>query len=119
MTESDFTKDNLWMLPDGVDELLPPQSWALETLRRRVLDCFQAWGYELVVPPAIEFLDSLLTGVAGFCAPVFDAQGRMAMGVVVLGSVSTFDSRWDGPLAQALLRSTRQLSADLGYRPAG
>lgn len=65
MTESDFTKDNLWMLPDGVDELLPPQSWALESLRRRVLDCFQAWGYELVVPPIIEFLDSLLTGVAG------------------------------------------------------
>ena len=65
MSELDFTKDNLWMLPDGVDELLPPQSWALEALRRRVLDCFQAWGYELVVPPVIEFLDSLLTGVAG------------------------------------------------------
>jgi DNA-binding IclR family transcriptional regulator len=64
-------------------------------------------------------VNALLTGVAGFCAPVFDAQGRIAMGVVVLGSVSTFDSSWDGPLAQALLRCTRQLSADLGYRPAG
>lgn len=61
---------------------------------------------------------SLLNGVAGFCAPVFDAQGRIALGVVVLGSVATFDCDWESPVAQALLRCTRQLSADLGYTHA-
>ena len=58
---------------------------------------------------------SLLPGVAGFCAPVFDAQGRLAMGIVVLGSVATLDTRWDSAPAQALLKCARQLSADLGH----
>ena len=61
---------------------------------------------------------SLLPGVGGFCAPVFDAQGRLAMGLVVLGSVATLDTRWDSAPAAALLRCARQLSADLGYRLA-
>jgi len=60
---------------------------------------------------------SLLPGVGGFCAPVFDAQGRLALGMVVLGSVATLDTDWDGPPAQAILRCTRQLSADLGHSP--
>lgn len=60
---------------------------------------------------------SLLPGVGGFCAPVFDAQGRLALGLVVLGSVATLDTRWDGPPATALLRCARQLSADMGYHP--
>jgi DNA-binding IclR family transcriptional regulator len=59
---------------------------------------------------------SLLPGVGGFCAPVFDAQGRLALGLVVLGSVATLDTHWDGAPATALLRCARQLSADLGYR---
>jgi len=58
---------------------------------------------------------SLLPGVGGFCAPVFDAQGRLALGLVVLGSVATLDTDWDGPPAAALLRCARQLSADLGH----
>lgn len=61
---------------------------------------------------------SLLPGVGGFCAPVFDAQGRLAMGLVVLGSVATLDTRWDSAPAGALLRCARQLSADLGHRLA-
>ena len=36
-----------WRLPKGVDEVLPPQAWELERLRRRVLDVFVSWGYEL------------------------------------------------------------------------
>src|SRR5690606_36898990 len=39
-----------------------PQALKLETLRRDILDLYQAWGYELVVTPLIEFLDSLLLG---------------------------------------------------------
>ncbi len=59
---------------------------------------------------------SLLPGVAGFCAPVFDAQGRLALGLVVLGSVNTLNTEWDGPVATELLTCARQLSADLGHR---
>lgn len=60
---------------------------------------------------------SLLPGVGGFCAPVFDAQGRLALGLVVLGSVATLDTGWNGAPANALRRSARQLSADLGHQP--
>jgi DNA-binding IclR family transcriptional regulator len=59
---------------------------------------------------------SLLPGVGGFCAPVCDAQGRLAMGLVGLGSVATLDTRWDSAPASALLRCAQQLSADLGHR---
>jgi len=58
---------------------------------------------------------SLLPGVGGLCAPVFDAQGRMALGLVVLGSVATLDTDWTGTPAQSLRRCAEQLSADLGH----
>ena len=61
---------------------------------------------------------SLLPGVGGFCAPVFDAQGRLALGLVVLGSVATLDTEWSGAPAHALRRCAQQLSADLGHRSA-
>jgi ATP phosphoribosyltransferase regulatory subunit len=51
-----------WMLPDGMDEALPPGSWQIEDLRRRLLDHFRRSGYELVLTPLVEHLDSLLTG---------------------------------------------------------
>lgn len=51
-----------WRLPKGVDELLPPAAWELETLRRRVLDLFVSWGFEYLESPLIEYLDSLLVG---------------------------------------------------------
>ncbi len=54
--------DNRWRLPHGVDDLLPPEAQALESLRRRVLDLFQSWGYDYVEPPLVEYLDSLLVG---------------------------------------------------------
>ena len=51
-----------WLLPEGIDELLPDQARRLEALRRRLLDLHAGWGYELVITPFIEYLDSLLTG---------------------------------------------------------
>jgi len=51
-----------WQLPDGVDELLPDAAWRVEHLRRSIMDCCYRWGFELVTPPLIEFVDSLLTG---------------------------------------------------------
>lgn len=51
-----------WRLPAGVGELLPPQAWALEITRRRVLDVFRAWGFEYIDPPIVEYTDALLVG---------------------------------------------------------
>jgi len=51
-----------WLLPEGIEELLPPQAAQLDRLRRGLLDLFHRWGYELVMPPLVEYLDSLLTG---------------------------------------------------------
>ena len=53
-------KRNTWVLPDGVEERLPPGARRVEEMRRTVLDTFEAWGYDLVTPPPIEYLDSLL-----------------------------------------------------------
>lgn len=62
MNQDAFRKDNRWLLPEGIDEVLPPRAYQLEQLRRQLLDLFRGWGYELIIPPFIEFLDSLLTG---------------------------------------------------------
>jgi ATP phosphoribosyltransferase regulatory subunit len=51
-----------WLLPDGIEEILPEEAMHLESLRRKLLDTFACWGYELVIPPFIDYLDSLLTG---------------------------------------------------------
>ncbi len=53
-----------WMLPEGVEETLPPLSWQMETLRRKLLDYYRKQHYELILPPLIEHLDTLLTGTA-------------------------------------------------------
>lgn len=50
------------MLPDGVEEALPATAWRVEGLRRRLLDHYRAAGYELILPPLIEHLDTLLSG---------------------------------------------------------
>jgi ATP phosphoribosyltransferase regulatory subunit len=55
-------KDNPWLLPAGIDEILPREARHVEFLRRKLLDLFDSWGYELVIPPLIEYLESLLTG---------------------------------------------------------
>ncbi|WP_374641141.1 IclR family transcriptional regulator [Hydrogenophaga sp.] len=59
---------------------------------------------------------SMVAGVGGFCAPVFDAQGRLTLGLVVLGSLASLDTRWEGQPAQALRRCADQISADIGHR---
>ena len=51
-----------WLLPDGIEEVLPPEAWRLERARRELLDMFACRGYDLIIPPLIEHLESLLTG---------------------------------------------------------
>jgi ATP phosphoribosyltransferase regulatory subunit len=52
-----------WLLPENVEDVLPPQAWRMEDMRRALLDLFRRHGYQLVLPPLIEYVDSLLTGV--------------------------------------------------------
>lgn len=54
-------KKNWWM-PEGMDEMGPPQSWQAEELRRALLDHYRTSGYDLIMTPLVEHLDSLLTG---------------------------------------------------------
>ena len=52
-----------WLLPAGIEEILPPEAARLEGMRRNLLDLFFTWGYDFVIPPFIEYLESLLTGI--------------------------------------------------------
>jgi ATP phosphoribosyltransferase regulatory subunit len=53
---------NRWLLPEDIADILPAEARKVESLRRSILDLYQSYGYELVAPPILEFLDSLLTG---------------------------------------------------------
>ena len=57
-----MTTRGKWLLPEGIEEVLPPQAAVLNRLCGRVIDLFESWGYELVFPPLVEYLDSLLIG---------------------------------------------------------
>ncbi|MFT6154126.1 MAG: ATP phosphoribosyltransferase regulatory subunit, partial [Bermanella sp.] len=62
-SEFSMNQADRWLLPDGVEELLPPEAKQLEAMRRTLLDTYACWGYDLVLPPQLEYLESLLTGV--------------------------------------------------------
>ena len=49
-----------WQLPEGIDELTGDQANAFESARRDLLDLYQSWGYDIVVPPMIEYADNLV-----------------------------------------------------------
>lgn len=51
-----------WVLPDHIADVLPSEARSIEELRRDLLDMARSYGYELVMPPLIEHLESLLTG---------------------------------------------------------
>ena len=56
---------NRWLLPEGISDLLPDAAQDLEGLRRAMLDTYRRHGFELVLPPLVEYLDSLLIGSGG------------------------------------------------------
>jgi ATP phosphoribosyltransferase regulatory subunit len=51
-----------WVLPDQIADVLPSEARHIEELRRQLLDAASRYGYELVMPPLVEHIDSLLTG---------------------------------------------------------
>jgi len=54
-----------WLLPENIADVLPSEARKIEELRRALLDNFHLYGYELVMPPMLEYLESLLTGAGG------------------------------------------------------
>jgi ATP phosphoribosyltransferase regulatory subunit len=51
-----------WLLPEYIEDVLPAEAQRIETTRRRLLDLFRLHGYQLVMPPLLEYVESLLTG---------------------------------------------------------
>ena len=51
-----------WLLPENIADVLPSEARKIEELRRLMLDNFRLYGYELVMPPLLEYVDSLLNG---------------------------------------------------------
>jgi ATP phosphoribosyltransferase regulatory subunit len=51
-----------WLLPENLSDVLPAEARTVERLRRALLDLYRGYGYELVIPPLMEHLESLLTG---------------------------------------------------------
>ncbi len=76
---------NRWLLPEGVSEILPPDADRLERIRRGLLDMYATWGYELVITPFIEYLDSLLLGTSADLDPltfkIIDPLSGRLMGI--------------------------------------
>lgn len=50
-----------WLLPEAIEDILPVEAARIEALRRRMLDGFRGYGYEMVTPPLLEYVESLLT----------------------------------------------------------
>ncbi len=65
---------------------------------------------------AARVVDVLLPGIVGFCVPVFDFDGHMALGIVALGPTGTFDPEWGGEVHGPLRDAALQLSRALGWR---
>jgi len=64
---------------------------------------------------AARVVDTLLPGIVAFCAPVFDSDGHIALGMVALGPSGSFDPSWGGSIDRPLRAAANQLSSDLGY----
>src|SRR3981081_2393524 len=51
-----------WLLPENFEDILPPQAQRIERMRAKLLELFRVRGDQLVIPPMLEYLESLLTG---------------------------------------------------------
>lgn len=52
-----------WLLPEYIEDVLPAEAARIENLRRKLLDLFKVHGYQYVIPPMLEYMESLITGV--------------------------------------------------------
>jgi DNA-binding IclR family transcriptional regulator len=63
-------------------------------------------------------LNMPVPGINGLCAPVFDAEGHIVLGILAMGTAATFDASWDGPAAKALRACADEVSSRIGFRAA-
>lgn len=105
---------------ETAETMLAKELQQAQQLRRTDLPCTAADMHAMLAEVRergiARVVETLLPGIVGFCAPVFDADGHIALGMVALGSVATLDAAWDGVVARALQGAAHQLSSDLGYR---
>ena len=74
-----------WLLPESLADILPAEARRIEELRRNLLDLYRTYGFELVAPPLVEYIDSLLSGTGSAlnlrtCKLIDQLSGR-TMGV--------------------------------------
>jgi ATP phosphoribosyltransferase regulatory subunit len=75
MTSTVMTQvSNRWLLPDHMADSLPTQARQIEEVRRSLLDTANSYGFELVMPPLVEHLDSLLIGAGAQSGSALDLQ---------------------------------------------
>ena len=89
-----------WQLPEGIDELTGNQANAFESARRELLDLYQSWGYEIVVPPMIEYADNLVLNSKSIDDKTFkflDSASTRMLGVHsdITPQVARIDSKRD------------------------
>jgi DNA-binding IclR family transcriptional regulator len=107
------------LAPEAIAPLLHDELARAKMLKRTDLPStepqVQALLQEVRERGAARVVDTLLPGIVAFCAPVFDADGHLVLGITTLGSAATLDAAWDGAIDAPLREAARQLSADLGY----
>lgn len=54
---------SIWLLPEQISDVLPSEARKIEEMRRQLLDCIRSFGYEFVMPPLLEYVDSLTAGM--------------------------------------------------------
>ena len=89
-----------WQLPEGIDELTGDKANAFESARRELLDLYQSWGYEIVVPPMIEYADNLVLNSKSIDDKTFkflDSASTRMLGVHsdITPQVARIDSKRD------------------------
>ncbi|MFN6995991.1 MAG: ATP phosphoribosyltransferase regulatory subunit, partial [Aquincola tertiaricarbonis] len=67
-----------WLLPEHIADVLPSQARRIEELRRALLDMARGYGFELVIPPLLEHLESLLSGTGRELAELIGAMRQAA-----------------------------------------
>ena len=106
------------MIRDELRRLQKRPSSSLRTDAPVTADDVQVMLAEVRRRGMARVVDTLLPGIVGFCAPVFDSDDRMVMGIVALGSAATLDANWGGAVEAPLRQVATQLSRDLGHRGA-
>ncbi|KAH1281334.1 hypothetical protein KXX11_004286, partial [Aspergillus fumigatus] len=107
-----------FMSPEVVAPLLKEELARAVKMRRTDLPATMAEVNTLLTEVrergAARVVDTLLPGIVAFCAPVFDADGHLELGITTLGSIATFDPEWGGAIDAPLRTAAAQLSSDLG-----